>query len=274
MKSPRTQTGADDASEVRVKKEHAKTEHHKQVERVAATRAALLEAAGRIFARDGFEASRIEDIALEAGRSRGAFYANFENKADLFIALREQNTRRRAREIRKAIEHLEDEADRDKAIKAYMLHEILDERILLLQLEFKLFAIRRPEILREMAEKHLATSSAINREELSEFCSPALMSTATLRRKTLAMEAVLEGLAVNFMFHPGVLGRKQIIALLPRLLDQIFDMTSNADLDEMDEAITKQLKKLSRALHTAPALLAASRVKPDGRKNKNLKAAS
>src|ERR1700749_1355743 len=46
------------------------------------TRAELLRAAEVIFARDGFEASRIEDIAAEAGRSRGAFYANFASQTE------------------------------------------------------------------------------------------------------------------------------------------------------------------------------------------------
>src|SRR5258708_35077140 len=58
--------------------------------RTAATRKALLEAACHVFVRDGFEASRIEDIAAEAGRSRGAFYVNFANKAEAFLALRDQ----------------------------------------------------------------------------------------------------------------------------------------------------------------------------------------
>lgn len=53
--------------------------------RTAATREALLAAACKIFVRDGFEASRIEDIAAEAGRSRGAFYVNFSNKAEAFL---------------------------------------------------------------------------------------------------------------------------------------------------------------------------------------------
>src|ERR1700733_5360973 len=63
------------------------------------TRVALLAAAEKIFARDGFEASRIEDIAAEAGRSRGAFYANFLNKTEVFLALRTRAMQRKAREM-------------------------------------------------------------------------------------------------------------------------------------------------------------------------------
>ena len=42
--------------------------------------------------RDGFEAARIEDIAAASGHTRGAFYANFETKEDLFLALLEQQS--------------------------------------------------------------------------------------------------------------------------------------------------------------------------------------
>lgn len=57
----------------------------KQQARTDATRKRLLAAAERLFARDGFEAARLEDIAAQAGYSRGAFYANFEDKEDIFF---------------------------------------------------------------------------------------------------------------------------------------------------------------------------------------------
>ena len=47
-------------------------------------------AAEQTFARDGYEAARLEDIAARAGYTRGAFYANFESKEDIFFALLEQ----------------------------------------------------------------------------------------------------------------------------------------------------------------------------------------
>ncbi len=56
----------------------------RQEARTAATRQRLLAAAETIFARDGFEAARLEDIAALAGYTRGAFYANFDGKEDIF----------------------------------------------------------------------------------------------------------------------------------------------------------------------------------------------
>ena len=56
-------------------------------ERAEVTRARLIQAAEKIFARDGFEAAKLEEIAADAGYTRGAFYANFDSKEDLFLAL-------------------------------------------------------------------------------------------------------------------------------------------------------------------------------------------
>src|ERR1700690_2888456 len=55
--------------------------------RTEATRTKLLDSAELLFARDGFEAARLEDIASMAGYTRGAFYANFKSKEDIFFAL-------------------------------------------------------------------------------------------------------------------------------------------------------------------------------------------
>ena len=52
---------------------------------------ALVSAARRIFARDGYHGARIDVIAREAGYSKGAVYSNFENKAWLFLAVMDRN---------------------------------------------------------------------------------------------------------------------------------------------------------------------------------------
>lgn len=51
------------------------------------TRQDLIKAGERVFGRQGFSATRLSDIAKEAGVTRGAIYHHFGNKMDLFIAL-------------------------------------------------------------------------------------------------------------------------------------------------------------------------------------------
>jgi len=57
---------------------------------VERTRRALLDTARRLFTRDGFGATRTEEIAEEAGLTRGALYHHFRDKEDLFRAVHEE----------------------------------------------------------------------------------------------------------------------------------------------------------------------------------------
>lgn len=50
------------------------------------TRRRILEAAGRLFRREGYAGARIDAIMEEAGLTRGGFYAHFPSKQALFAA--------------------------------------------------------------------------------------------------------------------------------------------------------------------------------------------
>jgi AcrR family transcriptional regulator len=77
-------------------------------ERQRQTRERLLEAAERVFLRRGLRGSSVEEIAAEAGFTRGAFYSNFESKDELFVELLQDRV---YRGYRKILEELPDEAD-------------------------------------------------------------------------------------------------------------------------------------------------------------------
>lgn len=51
------------------------------------TRARILQAALTLFARLGYEAASVEDICVEAGVSKGAFYHHFPTKQAVFLQL-------------------------------------------------------------------------------------------------------------------------------------------------------------------------------------------
>jgi TetR/AcrR family transcriptional regulator, acrAB operon repressor len=59
----------------------------KTKEEAEITRKTLLDAALRVFSRQGYEATRLEDIAGEAGVTRGAVYHHFGSKAELYNTL-------------------------------------------------------------------------------------------------------------------------------------------------------------------------------------------
>ena len=51
------------------------------------TRSCLLEAAGRVFARRGLTQASVDEVAADAGFTKGAVYANFGSKEELFLAM-------------------------------------------------------------------------------------------------------------------------------------------------------------------------------------------
>jgi AcrR family transcriptional regulator len=214
-----------------------------QVQRSERTRNALLAAAEKIFARDGFEASRIEDIASEAGRSRGAFYANFASKTEVFLALRTRAMQHKARTMREQLTAAVDEAARVKAIERHIIEQICDRQSLMLQIEFKLFALRHPEAIAELAEKHIQASVLVHEQELKEFF-PDNQNNAETRSKTLAIEALLEGFALNALFSPRDLNISCLELLLPKLLAVVLnaegpalsasDLPENSSCNEKD----------------------------------------
>src|SRR5690348_17766242 len=116
-----------------------------QAARTAATRRKLIDSASRIFARDGFEAARLEDIAAAAGYTRGALYANFKDKEDLFFALLEDWIAERVSELDELLRRAApNPAEKLRTLRGYYAQCAKDRRLVLLSLEFSLYAIRHP----------------------------------------------------------------------------------------------------------------------------------
>ena len=111
----------------------------------------MIRAAEKIFARDGFEAAKLEEIAAEAGYTRGAFYANFDSKEDLFFALLEGEISSRINTVEQMTRSVRDPEDKLRAFREFFLTICQDRRWSLLALEFKLFAVRHPEVKARLA---------------------------------------------------------------------------------------------------------------------------
>lgn len=104
--------------------------------RTELTRQELLRSARAIFARDGFEHARLEDIASRAGKTRGAFYANFKDKEDVFFAIFEENIDRDMEELSPLLLGLPTIEQRIEALGEYLSELGKDRERILLNLEF------------------------------------------------------------------------------------------------------------------------------------------
>jgi AcrR family transcriptional regulator len=183
---------------------------HKQ--RTTATRRALLQSARRIFARDGFEASRIQDIAAAAGHTRGAFYAHFSTKGDLFFAIFEQEAARRIEQIRQLLEGCENSRDRLAALRRFYVDRLSDRQWAMLLLEFKLFALRHPRLRPKLAATHRRLRKALRLESVDQACDEP---------KKSALEAVLSGLSLEYAYDPLRISKEQAATILGSLFDTL-----------------------------------------------------
>jgi AcrR family transcriptional regulator len=74
----------------------------RQAENSAATRAALLRAARRHFAKDGYAETSTEEIVRRARVTRGALYHHFRDKQDLFISVLDEEQKKLATQAKQA----------------------------------------------------------------------------------------------------------------------------------------------------------------------------
>jgi len=123
-----------------------------RIEQRAVTRQRLVEAAGRVFCRVGFEAAPIDVIAEEAGFSRGAFYSNFESKDELFVELLGRHLDAEIETLGRSLERIGSAADLAPAIERR--YQILggDSSWCLLTTEFQLYAMRGGSKAAEFAD--------------------------------------------------------------------------------------------------------------------------
>ena len=135
-----------------------------RAERKAATRAALLDAGHTVFLRDGFHGASLDRVAAEAGFTKGAVYAHFETKADLFLAILERRVDERV--------SAQEAAGADARDFAAMVSQATeqwgtvmrdDAAWTLLLLEFWTHAARDAELRARVAEQHRRTHASIAR---------------------------------------------------------------------------------------------------------------
>jgi AcrR family transcriptional regulator len=129
------------------------------------TRERLLDAGLEVFSRRGYYGASVDEIAAEAGFSKGAVYSNFSSKEDLFLALVDRRFARDAREYPGIINFMAGGLEFEKGpdFKELVMQ---DHTWNILMIEFFLYAMRdetnreklatRLEQLRKVMEKNLA----------------------------------------------------------------------------------------------------------------------
>ena len=125
-----------------------------RAEKQIQTRAQLIDAGARVFARRGFQAATVEEIAEHAGYSHGAVYSNFSGKEGLFLAVFEQYMSERIEEVARASEIGGSFPERARAAADQWMRRFGEDReTFLLHLEFMIHAARNPKLSKQLGER-------------------------------------------------------------------------------------------------------------------------
>jgi AcrR family transcriptional regulator len=175
--------------------EDARNKHQLKTEEM---RRKLLKSARKIFAKDGFEAARLEDIAKDAGHTRGAFYAHFASKEDLFFALLEQQIYRHLEKVQTLLHAESDAKSKLRVLRGYYVERLADPNWSILMLEFKLFAFRHPKVRARLAGAHRAMRASFQVPGLTDLLSSDRSQSGMSRD---AMKIVLEGFVQSLILQ-------------------------------------------------------------------------
>jgi AcrR family transcriptional regulator len=172
-------------------------------ERRLITRAQLLDAAERVFARDGLRGASVDTIALEAGYSTGAVYSNFKGKEDLFLTLVEERIDPRLANVYEALEaELAAGVPPLEAARRFVSTLRGERDAFLLLIDFWGQAVRDPTAAARFADRHARLRAVVGR--LLDAAIPERDTEPRLPTDQLAttLIALGNGFAIDLLADP------------------------------------------------------------------------
>ena len=127
------------------------------------TRTSLLRAAAQLFCERGLEGTSIDEVAQAAGYTKGAFYANFKSKEELFLVMLDERFARELERLDRALAGTEEPHEEARAAAADFIHFASDDDWPRLYFQFVAHAVRDEDFRQELATRHRAM-----RERLTE----------------------------------------------------------------------------------------------------------
>jgi AcrR family transcriptional regulator len=174
-----------------------------RAERAARTRRLLMAAASKVCAKHGLERASVDEVAKEAGFTKGAFYSNFGSKEELFLAMLDE---RFADQLDRLNDRMAGEGElsdqaRDAAVD--FAHQISDDpEWSRLFFQFAARAARDDNFRAELVTRIRALRARF--AEIFRTRSERLPFPAPIEPEELALmaDAIVDGFAVNKLLDP------------------------------------------------------------------------
>ncbi len=196
-------------------------------------RALLLAAALRVFLARGYHAATLEQIADEAGFSKGVVYSRFASKADMFLALLAARIDERAIQNASAAGQLASSGDLAGLLDLAWLAERAAPGWRLLVTEFRVHAARDPELSRRYAAAHARTVDGLTSvvASLAERNGHALAVPA--RQLAELLLAIETGITLEQLASPHAAGFPELPAGLRQLAALLAGAPASGEIPEL-----------------------------------------
>jgi AcrR family transcriptional regulator len=171
-------------------------------QRARETRQRIVECAYRVFGRLGYGQATVEDILVEAGISRGAFYHHFAGKEELLKALLSEHTREfdqmmgavaAASSFREVI---------DRFVAIWMEHFTFDPHFAPLSLEFRVQATREAWARDVLAGFHRQVRSLIAGVLRTAQSAGIVRTDLDVERASPMLFGLLDGVCLEWAVDP------------------------------------------------------------------------
>jgi AcrR family transcriptional regulator len=175
-----------------------------RAEKQQRTRGALLRSASKLFCRRGLEGTSIDDVAENAGYTKGAFYANFKSKEELFLVMLDEKFSRELERIDRALAGTGDPDEEARTAAADYLHFASGEEWPRLYFEFAAHAARNEEFRQELATRQRAMRERlvkVYQRWSKDFPADAPVPLADIAAMTYFMA---DGFLVDRLIEPGL----------------------------------------------------------------------
>jgi AcrR family transcriptional regulator len=190
------------------------------------TRALLLAAAETIFVRDGYEGAELGEIATLAGRTKGAIYAQFASKEDIFLALIEERTHCYRQEMEELLAKSTSVDGNIAALRGFYLKRVDDQVWNLLLLEFKLFSLRHPASKKRLQNLFAETLSENDEGRLASILGAAAKGKGAISRVVAvqAMQPIISGLVLEAQLGMNLFDKNAIRKVTNRVFDALLEV--------------------------------------------------
>ncbi len=192
--------------------------------RTKETRELLLQAAEKVFVRDGYEKADLLEIAEIAGRTKGAIYGQFKNKEEVFLALVEMHALKRRAMMRELLAKSTSIEGNLVAMHKFYVSLVSDDVFGLLLLEFRLYTIRHPEVRERLGNVY---KSIVPENEEAAYA--ALLGTPGRGKNAIGRAtaihtafALLYSLQVEMKFAPSLFEQTSAKTVASRIFEALF----------------------------------------------------